>query len=281
MKNLIHYTNDAFDFHEEVLKSKNSTKEDPTYKKRIEDLKPPVKSQFDVYDENFAKRRLEDIENFSFKESEKDDLLKLYSYKSIIIQRLKVHVTTTATNRIINTCPNCTISEINSFDHYLPKEKYPEFVVNPKNLFPSCTKCNSHKKDNWLKDSKRLFLNLYLDSLPIEQYLFVDLTISGDVVTAVFSLKNNGAIDMGAFELIHSHYSRLHLLERFSDNTNEVITSLENTINAFLSELSLEKIIPTIIDKINRDKLAFGHNYWKSILEFELVNNLEYLKRFK
>ena len=30
MKNLQHYTDDAFEFHKEVLESKNKTKKDPT-----------------------------------------------------------------------------------------------------------------------------------------------------------------------------------------------------------------------------------------------------------
>jgi hypothetical protein len=280
MKKLIHYAGDTFEFHKEILKNKNTTKDDPTYKSRIENLKIPIKSQFGVYDENFDQNTLEYIENYEHTEDEKDDLLKLYSYKSSVIQKLKVHVTTTATNRIINTCPNCTISEINSFDHYLPKETFPEFVVNPKNLFPSCTKCNSYKNNVWLKDGKRLFLNLYLDPLPDEQYLFVNLTISGDIVTTRFFLQNDGAIDPDVFEIIKTHYNRLHLLERFNANINEAITSLENTITSFIGKLPIEDIKNSIIEKSHRDRIAFGYNYWKSILEIELMNSAEYMNRF-
>jgi hypothetical protein len=280
MKNLNHYYDDAFDFHKEVLESKNVTKKDPTYKIRVENLGVKIKKQFDIYDDNFTCNTLEGISSHEYTNSEKEDLLKLYSYKNSVIQKLKVHITTTATKRIISTCPNCTISEVNSFDHYLPKEKFPEFVVNPKNLFPSCTVCNGYKNDIWVEKDKRLFLNLYLDLLPEEQYLFVDLAIDKDVVSASFFLQNKGCIEPAIFDTIMTHYSRLHLLKRFNENINEVITSLENTIKAFLSELALDKIIPIIIEKSNKDKLAFGHNYWKSILEIALMNNAEYMNRF-
>jgi hypothetical protein len=252
MKNLNHYRNDAFKFHEEVLKSKHTTNDNPTYKVRIENLKNFIKSQFDVYDKNFDQNTLESVVNYGYTEDEKSDLCKLYSYKNSVIQQLKIYLTTTAANRIISTCPNCTISEINSFDHYLPKERFPEFVVNPKNLFPSCTKCNSYKKDVWLKDGKRVFLNLYLDQLPSEQYLFVNLAVSGDVVTSRFFLQNTGAIDFDIFDIIETHYKNFHLLERFNENICEVVTSLENTINAFLNELALEKIIPIVVEKIKK-----------------------------
>ena len=160
MRNLQHYSNDTFEFHKKVLESKNKTKKDPTYKERIENMDDDIDSQFLVYDDNFAQNTLESIDKYKCTNSEKNDLLKLYSYKNSVIKRLKVKITTTDTNRIINTCPNCTISEINSFDHYLPKDEFPEFVVNPKNLFPSCTICNGYKNDVWLEGGQRLFLNL-------------------------------------------------------------------------------------------------------------------------
>ena len=82
------------------------------------------------------------------------------------------------------------------------------------------------------------------------------------------------------FEIIKTHYNKLHLLERFSANINEVITSLENTIISFVGKLPLDEIRDSIIEKSNRDKIAFGHNYWKSVLEIELANCVEYMNRF-
>lgn len=276
MKTLQHYTDSAFEFHEEVLERKK----DLLYKERIKNMSNAIECQFSVYDDNFCQNTLENINSYEYTIDEKEDLLLLYSYKNSVIKRLKIKITTTDANRIINTCPNCTISEINSFDHYLPKNEFPEFVVNPKNLFPSCTICNGYKSNIWRIDGKRIFLNLYLDSLPEEQYLFVNLIINDDVIVVNFYLKNTGNISNEIFEIIENHYNKLHLLERFEININEVITSLENTINSFVSKLSLIEIKNSIIEKSNRDRIVFGKNYWKSILEIELINNVEYLKRF-
>lgn len=280
MNNLKYYTDDAFEFHEEVLNSKNNTKNDTTYKERIGNLKDSIKSQYSVYEHNFTQNTLEKINAHEYTEDKKNDLLKLYSYKNSIISKLKIKITTTETNRIISTCPNCTISEVNSFDHYLPKEEFPEFVVNPKNIFPSCSVCNSYKSTIWLKDNKRQFLNLYLDKLPKEQYLFVNFTIDVDVVTTQFYLQNIGNIEPCIFEVIESHYRRLHLLERFNRNANDIITVLEDTIYSFINKLPIEEIIDAVIEKSNKDKFAFGYNYWKAILSIELVNSVEYMKRF-
>ena len=280
MKNLSYYSNNTFDFHKEVLKSKNKTNKDPEYKERIGNLDDAIKDQFLLYDKSFFSNTLEKINSHGHSDDEKRDLLKLYSYKSAIIKRLKINITTTDTNRIINTCPNCTISEINSFDHYLPKELFPEFVVNPKNLFPSCTICNGYKSTRWINNGKRLFLNLYLDLQSPEQYLYANLIFDKDVVTALFFLKNNGGISDDDFEIIESHYSKLHLLERFCLSSNEVITSLENTISSFAKKLAIDEIKELSIEKSEKDKIAFGQNYWKSVLEIALINSDEYMVRF-
>ena len=108
----------------------------------------------------------------------------------------------------------------------------------------------------------------------------MNLAIAGDVVTTTFYLQNNGDIPNDIFEIIETHYNKLHLLERFSSNINEVITSLENTIISFIDKLPLDEIKDSIIEKSNRDRIAFGHNYWKSVLEIELANCVEYMNRF-
>ena len=272
MKNLAPYSKSTFEFHKKVLKSKNKTKKDSTYKNRVEALNDAVQNQFLVYDNSFAENNLEDIICHGHTEDEKKDLLKLYSYKNSVIRQLKIDLTTTETKRIINTCPNCTINEIHSLDHYLPQQKFPEFVVNPKNLFPSCTDCNGFKNDIVKKEDKKLFLNLYIDNLPSVQYLFVNFVFSENVISTKFYLQNNGTIDENLFELITTHYDRLHLLRRFSENSNEVITSLENSITEYLAKLTLEDIVEISIAKSNKDRLAFGHNYWKSILEISLLS---------
>lgn len=280
MKNISYYTDNSFEFHKKVLESKYNTSDDPTYKMRVESMDEAIENQFLIYDENFSHNTLENIENYRHTEEEKSDLIKLYSYKNSVIKKLKNKITTSEANRIINTCPYCTLNEINTFDHYLPKEEFPEFVVNPKNLFPCCSVCNGYKNRIWVNDEKRLFLNLYLDLLPIEQYLFVNLIITDDLVTATFYIRNNGNITGKVFKIIETHYNRLHLLNRFSENINETITSLEITINSFKTKLPLGDIKNSIIERCNQGKIAFGHNYWKSILELELVNNDEYMNRF-
>lgn len=86
MRNLRHYTDDAFEFHKEVLKSKNTTKKDPSYKERIENMDDAIEGQFSAYNDNFARNTLENIDSYGHTDDEKNDLLKLYSYKNSVIR---------------------------------------------------------------------------------------------------------------------------------------------------------------------------------------------------
>jgi hypothetical protein len=281
MRNLSPYAGNDFQFHRDVIDSKRNPAADPDYKTRVSSHNTHVETKFEEYVAAFGTNELNTLTAHPFSDDNRADLLRLYSFKSKLIQELKINITTTESHRIISTCQNCTVSEVNSFDHYIPKEEFCEYVVNPKNLFPSCTRCNSFKNNLWKDEHDNfLFLNLYLDELPGEQYLFVDLEIEDNVVTATFTLDNPNSIDMDLYNLIVSHYTRLHLLKRFTENADSVIVPLENTIRSFAGSLPINEIAELIIETSQQNKLFFGHNYWKSILEIALVSDEDYLARF-
>ncbi|GEC80095.1 hypothetical protein [Flavobacterium aquatile] len=272
MKNLNAHIESAIDFFDNVLAAKNRTENDPTYNARVTLLRPNIITAYTLYDDAFAADNLVAMGAHGYAAPPKDDLLKMYKYKNKPFQKLKTAITTTARKRIINTCQNCTINEINSFDHLLPKDEFPEFAVNPKNLFPSCTQCNGYKNVVWRHNGSTLFLNLYLDILPIEQYLFVDVTIT-DTVDAIFVVDNRNNINLQTFDLVSSHYRRLHLTDRFRLNRDDVVSELINTIKEMILMLTEQQIREVLINKSNRDRLNLGSNYWKSILAIELINS--------
>ncbi len=238
-----------------------------------------MERQFNLYDENYNNKSLEKIVPLKFSNTEKGDILGLYSYKSKAIQDLKIKLTTTENNRIINTCQSCTIGEVNSLDHILPKEMFAEFAVNPRNLLPCCTKCNSYKLNSWLEGGERIFLNLFLDELPNEQYLFVNTLVEPHNIQADFVVGNKSGIVPELYRIIESHYRRLYLCKRFSENISEVVTALDNSIIPYVDKLGQNDIIAATKEKISKDRVAFGSNYWKSLLELSLIENEDYLKR--
>jgi 5-methylcytosine-specific restriction endonuclease McrA len=282
MRKLKVYDQSSFDFHKEVIASKKNTKDDPSYKTRVTLLNENINSQFIRYDSLFESNDLQSITNLMLSIQNIDDLKKLYSYELDPIKKIKIKVTTSEVGRIINTCQNCTINQIDSFDHLIPQGEFSEFSVNPKNLFPSCTDCNRRKNSVWRANGKRKFLNLYLDELPNVQYLFVDIVFENDVPVALFKVENPYGIDVEMFELIKSHYDKLELCNRFSSAIEDTVVLTIIAINEGLESIPIEEFRKTNTNSQDKVKIAFGFNYWKAILQTALVDSdlfIEYAQK--
>lgn len=279
MHNLTPSNKSSIEFYREVVNSKRNSPQDPDYKARLAANFENIPDLFEDYDRNFADDLLVTRACHGFNHQDKADLLKLYSFQNSLIQSLKIAVTTNEHGRIINTCQNCTINEISSFDHLLPKNEFSEFSVHPKNLFPSCSKCNEHKGQTWREGVNNLFLNLYLDDLPEEQFLFVDVIIDENVIEADFRLSNIYGISEDMFRLLSSHYERLHLCKRFKENSDSVIVVLQNVLRTSLGLIEIEDAVELAIETSERNQTYFGHNYWKSILELALLRNERFIEQ--
>ncbi|WP_051263801.1 HNH endonuclease [Tenacibaculum ovolyticum] len=277
MRNLKVHSGNTSDFLDEIVASKRNSSENPNYKDRIDILVPAIKLLYEDYEIAHNANNHISLTPDGYANQDKSDLLKLYTSGNSRLVKLKNSITTVLDNRAMNTCQYCTITPIGSLDHIIPKDEFPEFSVNPKNLLPACTTCNSHKSENWKGNNKTLFLNLYTDILPSDQYLFVDIVVLDDNILSTFELRNTNHINVDFFELLISHYTRLHLPQRFKQESHKIISELTNLITAIKSRLPRNEVTELVKDKIEDDKALFGNNYYKSILEEALINKPDYL----
>lgn len=280
MRNLNSFIGDSKEFLDEVIKSKKNSSKDPYYKNRIEILTPNIKLLFNSYNQAYQTKSYVNLSPFGYLNQEKIDLLKLYTSKNSQLVKLKNTITTIFDNRAMNTCQYCSIAPVGSLDHIIPKDDFPEYAVNPKNLLPACSTCNSHKGNRWIENNKPIFLNLYTDILPKKQYLFVELTITPENIQTRFILKNINNIDAILFQILESHYYNLNLPDRFMKESHKIISELSNLIKGSQNLLSKDDLIKIVNKKIIEDKITFGYNYYKSILEEALINNKKFLNSF-
>lgn len=274
MKNIKNYSENPFEFYKSVIKQKKYSKNNPYFKSRILNYDSLIESKFLEYDEKFKVNKLEDLNCSKFESQKIVDFEYLYSYKNKIFQNLKVKLTTNEDGKVNNTCQNCTIGEVGSFDHILPQSEFPEFIVHPKNLFPSCTICNSKKNKNWRINNKKIYTNLYLDVLPTEQYLFVDINIIANTISINYKLENiDNKINPDIFNMLKKHYESLDLFDRFKNNSDNVISELINSLNTFKYGMEIDNLKTICIESKNKQKKVYGNNYWKIILELTLLRN--------
>jgi 5-methylcytosine-specific restriction endonuclease McrA len=235
------YDGESFPFYQEVVKSKRNSENKPELKQELEAISITQATCFEKYDAEFLSNSLAVIEAEQYSINDKINLKALYLFRSKKIQELKNAITRHPVfkENILNTCQNCTINEADTMDHILGQTEFPEFSVHPKNLFPCCSVCNKKKSDRYIEGGAQLFLNLYLDDLPSSQYLHVEF---GDNWLPRFWLEKTEDIPNNIFRLIESHYRHLDLLNRFKDNSNEIISDLKYTIKTFRGDRIQEKI---------------------------------------
>lgn len=279
MKNLLPYNGIAID----VFKLATSSKHDKLLKTKIASIEPTISSVYLKYLNAFESNALPTLTRNMTLEPFAEDLLSLYSYRSKTIRDVRSSIRNRQAMTIQTTCQYCTINAVNSMDHVLPKSEFPEFSVNPLNLFPSCTECNGYKLTTYSDCGSNIFLNLYLDPLPVVQYLFVNLNFTGgNEFEFSFYLKNeNNAIPQSVFSLIESHYNKLHLLPRFKASAKELVTAIDIDVSGFISQLSVDEIVRITNSNIEKEKDAYGHNNWKCIFKSALINSSDYMARLK
>ncbi|NRA91853.1 MAG: hypothetical protein HRU26_04060 [Psychroserpens sp.] len=267
------YEEDSFSFYEEVVNSKRNTANKPRLRDELESVSNTQSSYFDNYDEAFRSNSLAIIEAESYDDDNKANLKALYSYRSKKIQELKNLLTRHPlhTENILNTCQNCTLNEADTMDHVLGQTEFPEFSVHPKNLFPCCSVCNKKKSDRYVnEEGSQLFLNLFLDDLPQSQYLHVDF---GDNWLPNFRLEQPDGVPDNIFHLIERHYEQLDLLSRFSDSSNEIISSLRSTIRVFGRTGIEDKIVELCLEL----EPVLGYNHRKIVLTRALGLSEEFI----
>ena len=112
----------------------------------------------------------------------------------------------------------------------------------------------------------------------MKQYLFVEFVIKDGTIKASFYIENRENIDNKLFNRILNHYTKLHLCERFSQNSYNVISELKYLISNCQEFLQKDAIKDIIYKSAIKERDQYGWNYWKAILKIECCNNDDVFK---
>ena len=217
MRNLIPSQLDPWEVFKDIVLAKNLDRSS-----RLKAIFDSIRNCYENYNQN--KYELSKIAMNTFNNSEREDLEHCYNGKTQPLDRLLASIKMAQPTEIRNKCQYCGIDSPNTFDHYLPISWFPEFAVYSLNLLPCCATCNGKKLNAFLLNNERQIVNLYFDSLPIVQYLYVNINYHYDEPVAIYHLQQSSDISAQTFRLIETHYSRLDLLSRFQANSPEVFS---------------------------------------------------------
>ena len=170
--------------------------------------------------------------------------------------------------RLMKYCPMCGTTLHSTFAHYLPAARFPEFAVHPLNLVPCCSKCNSTKNGSWLSaGGGRQYLHAYSDELPNRQFVTVDLHERDGLVGvgATFSLIRPPGVENGMWELVKSHFDRLHLINRYDEQGNNEIAEILADCRTYI-ETGGHDARELLSGIANDRRLVYGRNHWRAVL---------------
>jgi len=239
----------------------------------LEWLKDQIKSQYDYYDSN--KNELFGMIPFSFNEDQKQELKSCYDSQSWYNKNLKSDIKKLDDGK----CPYCWIDKSRQVEHYLPRTEFPEYSVFINNLIPSCGECNNKKGATWRDDESRTILNVYYDKIPLEQFLYVELSIDSDVITSEFYVNLDGIqIDQNTATILKKHTEKLNLLNRYSESIHFKITEMKFRIIESWG-INENDIIISLIEKERDIKWKmYGKNNWEWVLYDGIVRNWDIIK---
>ncbi|KGD64913.1 hypothetical protein Y5S_01821 [Alcanivorax nanhaiticus] len=157
----------------------------PKFKARLSAGKADIDAQLDLYSEKAPIGELYTLEPF-VKEHGPDPIIVSDLKKSEFLNLYEVHLRgKEKPGRVIyekllasanGSCPYCGgIGRPRNLDHYLPKSKFPQFSLFPKNLVPACRDCNMDGKGQGFSASAgKQIIHPFLDAEHFfqEQWIF-------------------------------------------------------------------------------------------------------------
>lgn len=239
-------------------------------------IRPSIVQRFTIYSSHCKAGDLELITKSTISSKHAKALVDCYSIKSKGLSKLKKAIKDHQADILKSECQYCNIGEPSTFDHYLPKGKFPEFSVLSTNLIPCCFQCNLDKGEKWLNLKQRRFINLYYDVIPKVKYLEAKIYFKRKVPYAKFKL-NITKIPPPLQAVISNHFKDLKLLIRYQERSGGSISDLLSSITPYSNpELRLQ--VKVQLDaEANEMRQKRGENYWRAAIIDACIDSNQFL----
>jgi hypothetical protein len=182
--------------------------------------------------------------------SHKDAILKdLRSQSEINVQR----------------CAYCMLNDPKTWDHYMPKDYFPEYSVFHENLVYICYGCNQRKSDHFDKN-QLIYCHPYFTVDSKEALLHCEVTVANGKLSIQYYGAGEGKLNQAGV-IANQHLVRLGLIERFKGEAASTVSGLIGELRQYypggVSKQALEQVLERRYAEA-REKL--GCNAWDSRL---------------
>lgn len=179
-------------------------------------------------------------------------------------------------------CPFCSEAGTpNTLDHFLPKEKYPEFSILSKNLVRACDICQGADAKGskvFNNEGERLFLHPYFD-IPEDIEMFKVTIIPPFDKGTNYTIEASDFISGELKQLTQRHLEELKIDTRFRVFFSKEYPRKRNLIIKMLGKKPTKDIttLKDIIQDFYESEKEISINYWDTILYKAFLDNDELL----
>lgn len=170
-------------------------------------------------------------------------------------------------------CALCGRNDVSTIDHFLPKEKFPEYSILVDNLIAACPRCNQKKRDGVGRPGRR-YIYPSVSSSTLPPLLTCVVTVEGG--TPYFDFEGNSNLDSEVRQCVEFHLDTLELRDSYSIGAlNEILERIDLFREYFEVGGTAELLIQLKRCKSSIEK-NFGSSFWKVAVYEGLINCAEF-----
>lgn len=212
------------------------------------------------------RNKLHLLEKCVYSSQESNALELCYDSDTIALSSLKRSILDNINDQndyLLHKCPYCLVRFPDTWDHYMPKSKYPEFSVFSANLLRVCDTCN-RKKSNGLVEIKKETIHTYFDILPEECLLKCEIKVLNKITpVANFYIPNPNNLDI--INSLINHFNAFELNDLYKSESSSFISILlQEMANNYIDGISKEIFIEEMRKKYKLIPLLWGYNNWEA-----------------
>lgn len=239
---------------------------------------PQVLARFNAYD--LALPQLQIPALVAWSDDDKAALLSCYNVGTAPLSKLKddiLHALKDQGQINLQRCPYCMLNDPRTWDHYLPKDSYPEYSVYHPNLVYVCFGCNQRKWD-YYDANVLLYCHPYFTVPETETLLHCSVTMDGGRLVIEYYGAGIGVLQL-AGEIVQRHLEHLSLAVRFQGEAASLVSNLIGELRHYFPVGIQPEALKGVLRRRYADACAqLGSNAWDSRLWHGLAASDEFLQ---
>lgn len=263
---------DCTEYSNEIILSKTGTR-----RQLLENLREQLQGRYQEYrlnslnPENINRLPLNDAQEDALKHCYTSNTQALNKLKGDMLRKLKLD------NPFdVQRCPYCLARPPETWDHFLPKDHYPDFSVLAINLIYTCNSCNL-KKSNRLYSNPRSVIHSYFDQLPEKSQLICNVNIQNNIPKLKYTISPQNT-DYTT-NILRRHFDSLNLDILYRKEGKTIVaTFMDELAERYPRGLKIMRLQEEIRLRYVTIPRSHGQNNWVAATYLGLKNCDEFLE---